>query len=193
MVDRRLLVILLLIFVFPVGYYALYKNRRMGRISKTLVGGFFAFVIIGVLGSDGTENTQPPASELQAPEQTTPAQKETPAEEETPPEQAEPAPETEPAPQPAPEPQTTEEASPPEESSPQDDGRVTMAEYKQIETGMSYAEVRKIIGSEGEEMSRNEIGGNVTVMYQWVNPFGSNMNAIFQNGGLVQKSQFNLD
>lgn len=31
-----------------------------------------------------------------------------------------------------------------------------------------------------------------TVMYQWVNRNGSNMNAMFQNNKLVQKAQFGL-
>jgi Short C-terminal domain len=75
---------------------------------------------------------------------------------------------------------------------------VTKTEYAQIYTGMSYQEVVKVIGHGGEEMSRNEIDGLgfmpplSTIMYQWVNKSGSNMNAIFQNDKLVQKAQFGL-
>jgi len=29
-------------------------------------------------------------------------------------------------------------------------------------------------------------------MYQWVNPGGSNMNAMFQNNKLIEKAQFGL-
>lgn len=76
---------------------------------------------------------------------------------------------------------------------------VTFDEYKRIQNGMSYKEVVAIIGAEGEEMSRNKIDGVPgvmesveTVMYQWVNSNGSNMNAIFQNDKLNQKAQFGL-
>ncbi len=76
---------------------------------------------------------------------------------------------------------------------------VTFDEYKRIKNGMSYSEVVQIIGDEGEEMSRNKMDGVPgvmesieTVMYQWVNNNGSNMNAIFQNNKLIQKAQFGL-
>jgi len=69
---------------------------------------------------------------------------------------------------------------------------VTKSEYNRINDGMSYSQVCSIIGSNGEEMSRSDIGGYTTVMYQWVNSNGSNMNAMFQNGGLVSKAQYGL-
>ncbi|MDP8263688.1 MAG: DUF3862 domain-containing protein [Candidatus Ancaeobacter aquaticus] len=76
---------------------------------------------------------------------------------------------------------------------------VTYDEYKQIKNGMSYRQVVKIIGAEGEEISSNKMDGVpgvmkslVTVMYQWVNNNGSNMNAMFQNDKLIQKAQLGL-
>ena len=76
---------------------------------------------------------------------------------------------------------------------------VTFYEYQRVQNGMSYAQVVNIIGAEGEEMSRNKIDGVPgimesieTVMYQWVNSNGSNMNAMFQNDKLFQKAQFGL-
>lgn len=78
------------------------------------------------------------------------------------------------------------------EESEQEDQTVTKEEYDKIKTGMSYEEVVKIIGFEGEEMSQNEMGGIKTVMYMWQNPDGSNMNAMFQDNKLVQKAQFGL-
>lgn len=75
----------------------------------------------------------------------------------------------------------------------------TFEEYEKIKDGISYKEVVQIIGAEGEEMSRNKIQGVPgvmesieTVMYQWVNSNGGNMNAIFQNDKLIQKAQFGL-
>ena len=76
---------------------------------------------------------------------------------------------------------------------------VTYAEYKKITNGMSYRQVVEIIGTEGEEMSRSQMEGIPgmtssidTVMYQWVNGNGSNMNAMFQNDKLINKAQFGL-
>lgn len=76
---------------------------------------------------------------------------------------------------------------------------ITMAKYLQLKNGMSYNEVTRILGKPGEEMSRNKMDGVAgvmdsveTIMYQWINGNGSNMNAMFQNDKLVQKSQFGL-
>jgi hypothetical protein len=76
---------------------------------------------------------------------------------------------------------------------------VTFDKYNQINQGMSYEEVKNIIGAEGEEVSRNKIDSIPgvmksieTVMYQWINNNGSSMNAIFQNNKLLQKAQFGL-
>lgn len=76
---------------------------------------------------------------------------------------------------------------------------VTFEEYERIEVGMSYKQVVEIIGSNGEELSRNKIEGIPgvmesveTVMYQWMNKNGANMNAMFQNDKLIQKAQYGL-
>ena len=76
---------------------------------------------------------------------------------------------------------------------------VTFDEYKRVEDGMSYQQVVSIIGAQGEETVRNRLEGDPdvmesvdTVMYQWVNSNGSNMNAMFQNDKLVLKAQFGL-
>ena len=73
------------------------------------------------------------------------------------------------------------------------DGVVSMAEYNQIRSGMSYSQVTDIIG-DGTEMSRSDMAGYTTVMYSWENPSGfGNMNAMFQNDRLIQKAQFGLE
>jgi hypothetical protein len=69
---------------------------------------------------------------------------------------------------------------------------VSKAKYDSISEGMSYEQVKGIIGASGEELSRSDLAGIKTVMYQWMNPNGSNMNAMFQNGKLIQKAQFGL-
>jgi hypothetical protein len=70
--------------------------------------------------------------------------------------------------------------------------RITLSEYNQITSGMSYSQVTGIIGESGAEMSRSDFGGIVTVMYMWQNGDGSNMNAMFQNDKLINKAQYGL-
>lgn len=71
--------------------------------------------------------------------------------------------------------------------------KATKAEYDQLKTGMSYEEAALILGSDGEELSSNELGGYKTVMYKWKgNGLGANMNATFQNDKLVSKAQMGL-
>jgi hypothetical protein len=72
------------------------------------------------------------------------------------------------------------------------DQRVTKAKYEALTKGISYADAVAVMGFNGEEMSRVELGGTTTVMYSWQNPDGSNMNATFQKDMLVSKAQFNL-
>lgn len=69
---------------------------------------------------------------------------------------------------------------------------VLKSEYDRVQEGMSYSEVVGIIGASGEEMSRSDMAGFSTVMYSWSNSNGSNMNAMFQNGKLINKAQFGL-
>ena len=78
-------------------------------------------------------------------------------------------------------------------------GTVSKADYNKIKHGMLYSEVVGIIGKPGNEISSNKIDGVrgvmasvTTIMYEWHNVDGSNMNAIFQNSKLVQKAQFGL-
>lgn len=71
---------------------------------------------------------------------------------------------------------------------------VTLVQFTEIKDGMTYAEVSAILGSPGIEQSSNNIGGTKTVMYAWDGKTGlGNMNAMFQNDKLVQKSQFGLE
>ncbi len=69
---------------------------------------------------------------------------------------------------------------------------VTKAEFDQIADSMTYEQVVAIIGASGELLSSSELAGFKTVMYSWANSNGSNMNAMFQNGKLIQKAQFGL-
>jgi hypothetical protein len=71
--------------------------------------------------------------------------------------------------------------------------KVSKADYDRVLVGMSYTEVCVTLGGwNGEELSRNQFGNVLTVMYAWKNPDGSNMNATFQDDRLVSKGQFGL-
>ena len=71
---------------------------------------------------------------------------------------------------------------------------VTMAQFSQLETGMSYADAVAILGGEGTVLSESTIGDLTTVMYLWAGTgsLGANMNATFQNDALVVKAQHGL-
>lgn len=69
--------------------------------------------------------------------------------------------------------------------------RITKDMYSRIKTGMSCQEVFTILG-EGEELSRSEIAGHTTVMYQWQNWGGPNMSVTLQNDAVTMKAQYGL-
>ncbi len=69
---------------------------------------------------------------------------------------------------------------------------LTLAEYNELTTGMSYQEVVAILGRGGVEQSRASIAGSTTVMYTWSGSGTANMNAMFQDNRLVTKAQFGL-
>jgi RNA polymerase subunit RPABC4/transcription elongation factor Spt4 len=71
---------------------------------------------------------------------------------------------------------------------------ITMDEYDQIETGMSYKKVVKIIGSDGELSSKVDSNGYVIEIYTWYGNgvAGSNANVTFENGKVSGKAQVGL-
>jgi len=70
--------------------------------------------------------------------------------------------------------------------------RITLSQFMKIEDGMSYQAIARLLGRDGTELSRSNLGGASTVIYQWQNDDLSNMNAMFQNGQLISKAQFGL-
>ncbi|WP_228766284.1 hypothetical protein [Pelagerythrobacter aerophilus] len=72
--------------------------------------------------------------------------------------------------------------------------RITLAEFSALRTGMSHAEVQEIVGSGGKLISESELAGVHTAMYQFEGEgsLGANASVMFQNGELIQKSQFGL-
>lgn len=92
---------------------------------------------------------------------------------------------------------TKEEASSEEEVSSEAEeseaATITKAEYDKIKNGMSYDDVVKIVGGEGESLSDSEIAGIKTAVYMWYGDDQiSNANIMIQNGKVVSKAQFGL-
>lgn len=75
-----------------------------------------------------------------------------------------------------------------------DDSNITLAEFNEVETGMSYEEVSDIIGSSGTMVSEAEYAGyhNSIVAWNGHGITGANANISFQNGRVVAKAQFGL-
>ena len=71
---------------------------------------------------------------------------------------------------------------------------ITMSEYNQIKTGMTYEEVINIVGSPGEVSIQSESGGFNLTMITWYGngTAGSNANVSFQNGKVMGKAQVGL-
>lgn len=68
----------------------------------------------------------------------------------------------------------------------------TMADYNRVQTGMSRAQVAGIMGDNGEERNRTEVGSIMVMAYSWQNPDGSGMIGTFQGDRLVSKAQTGL-
>ena len=72
--------------------------------------------------------------------------------------------------------------------------KVDLAQYQSLSSGMTYSRVTAVLGCEGSELSRVEMGGFKTVVYMWQgnSSAGANMNVMFQNGKLISRAQFGL-
>jgi outer membrane protein assembly factor BamE (lipoprotein component of BamABCDE complex) len=76
-----------------------------------------------------------------------------------------------------------------------DNGVLTKAKFDQIQNGMTYDQVKGIVGSDGELISESGDKGSqfYTAMYQFkTDGFLSNASMTFQGGKLVNKAQIGL-
>ena len=71
------------------------------------------------------------------------------------------------------------------------DAKVTMDKYNKINNGMTYDQVKAILG-EGQLSSQSLIVNVKDEIYSWINTDGSNMQVTFQNGKVDTKAQFEL-
>lgn len=69
---------------------------------------------------------------------------------------------------------------------------ITLREFNQLELGMSYKEVVKVLGREGKENSRMELLGTTTTSYEWGEGLGGVVILTFENDRLSNRMQFGL-
>ncbi len=69
---------------------------------------------------------------------------------------------------------------------------LTLAKYNQVQNGMTYDEVVKIVGSEGTQTSSSNSGQNKMASYKWEGEKFARIFATFRNEKLSSKSQSNL-
>lgn len=69
---------------------------------------------------------------------------------------------------------------------------ITYAAYSAIEIGMSYEQVKVIIGIDGTEVSSSTFGDYSAEVDQWMNNDGSNIVVEFLNGRVMTKAQAGL-
>ncbi|MDM5430773.1 DUF3862 domain-containing protein [Bacillus mycoides] len=148
----------------------------MGKIFKFGCLGFIAFIVLSFIvaiagGGDDkkkTTSTEPKQEALT----TTPITKEEPKKEEP------------------------KKEEPKKEEAPKNKPGINKAKFDQIQNGMSYEEVKNIIGSDGEVISEGGQAGDQfhTIMYSWKGEkgLGANANFMFLEGKLQNKSQFGL-
>lgn len=73
-------------------------------------------------------------------------------------------------------------------------GPATMDKYSQIENGMTYDEVKKIIGEDGVESVATENDATNIQIYQWAGEMpGSNITVSFQDDAVTSATQVGLD
>lgn len=68
---------------------------------------------------------------------------------------------------------------------------ITMDSYNKIENGMTYEQIKSILG-EGEITSQTEMINNKSIIYSYINKDGSYASFTFTNDSMSTKAQFNL-
>lgn len=69
---------------------------------------------------------------------------------------------------------------------------ISKAKYDQIKNGMSYDEVKKIVGSDGEQRSSSSIGKSSYMSYSWKGAKFSRISVRFKDDKVTGKSQSGL-
>lgn len=70
---------------------------------------------------------------------------------------------------------------------------ITLEEFNKIENGMTYEQVKEIVGCEGTVNSDTEVMGSKMTIYSWYGKDGiSNANVSIQDNKLINKTQIGL-
>ena len=69
---------------------------------------------------------------------------------------------------------------------------ITAEQFGKVNPGMSYDEVKGILGRDGFLLSEGAMAGVSTKIYVWLNNGGSNMNVTIQGGTVQGKTQVGL-
>ncbi|MGV8984287.1 DUF3862 domain-containing protein [Clostridium sp.] len=76
-------------------------------------------------------------------------------------------------------------------------GKMTKAKFNKLKSGMSYAQVTKIMGGEGEVLSESGSEGDeyytVMIMYEGIGSLGANANIMMQGDKLQNKAQLGCE
>lgn len=74
---------------------------------------------------------------------------------------------------------------------------INLEKYKKLKEGMTYAQVKNILGSDGvqDESDKIDFMGNTinSVIYTWQDSESASITVMFQNDKMTMKSQFGLD
>ena len=71
---------------------------------------------------------------------------------------------------------------------------ITLDEFNKIENGMTYEQVKEIVGCDGTVNSDTEVYGTKMTIYSWYGKNGiANANVTIENGVLVNKTQIGLE
>lgn len=74
----------------------------------------------------------------------------------------------------------------------QNGDKITLEQFNQVQTGMSYDQVKEIFKRDGALQSETSISGAENKLYSWINNDGSNAIITFGNGSVDSKTQANL-
>ena len=66
---------------------------------------------------------------------------------------------------------------------------ITAEEFNAIEIGMSYEQVKEIIGEDGTESNSSQVGDVTAVIYTWSSDESGTADVMFQNDKVINKSQ----
>ena len=76
----------------------------------------------------------------------------------------------------------------------QNNDKITLEKFNQIQTGMTYQQVVEIIGEEGTLSTESSYSNQTMQIYYWYAKNGiSNTTVTFMNGKVTAKSQIGLD